>query len=236
MAFFPITADVRSKTNQFKQGTKWNLSHSKPGYTSWIGAKQTMDKRLEDRMQKYGAVKADGTIDVTKLGVNRFMACGADGLVDPTRNVMNIGGVTMYANDKGVYTIFDKEFLDEEHKLALEQDEYTREILSYCLTSDEIAAKLLTDGDPVKLKALLDKGPVAPLEAECKAHKFIVSISNELGDVCGLPSFIQCLEGNIKSLAISKLKILVKAINPAVENEMTGYDSGKEEGGDAKEK
>ena len=236
MAFKPITADVRKNTNQFKPGTRWNLSHSKPGYTSWIGAKQTMDKRIEDRMQKYGAVRDDGSIDLSKLGVNRFMACGADGLKDTSRNVMNIGGNIVYANDLGVYTIFDKEFLEEEHKLALEQDEYTREILSYCLTSDEIASNLLTDGDLAKLKTLLDKGPIKPLQDLCTAKELKITLSNELGDVCGLPSFIQCLEGNIKSLAISKLKILVKAINPSIENEMAGYDSGKEEGGDAKEK
>ena len=39
-AFKPITDDVRKATNQFKQGTKWNLAHAKEGVTSWIGAKQ----------------------------------------------------------------------------------------------------------------------------------------------------------------------------------------------------
>ena len=66
-------------------------------------------------------------------------------------------------------------------------------------------------------------------------HEDNVKIPVELKSVCGIPSFIQVLEGNIKALAISKLKILVRAINPAVENEMAGYDSEREEGGDPKE-
>ncbi len=49
-AFKPITADVRKATNQFKQGTKWNLAHAKEGVTSWIGASQNIEKRLQDRM------------------------------------------------------------------------------------------------------------------------------------------------------------------------------------------
>ncbi len=46
---------------------------------------------------------------------------------------------------------------------------------------------------------------------------------------------MQALEGNIKSLAISKLKILVRTVNLSVENALEGYESDKESGSDARE-
>ena len=134
-----------------------------------------------------------------------------------------------------VYLLFDKELLNEEYQMALQQDEYTRKILSFCIASDEMAAKLLTDGDVDQLAKLLDNGQLGELQALVTARGMNVKIPIELKNVCGIPSFIQVLEGNIKALAISKLKILVRAINPAVENEMAGYDSEREEGGDPHE-
>ncbi len=148
---------------------------------------------------------------------------------------MNIAGNLVHANDNGVFTIFDKDYLEEEYKLALEQDEYTRKILSFCLASDEISSKLLTDGDVARLKTLLGKGSLAALQNFVTAQGYDIAISDELNDVSGMPSYIQALEGNIKSLAISKLKILVRAVNPSVENALEGYDSGKEDGPDVKE-
>ncbi len=76
------TTDFAKQTNQFKQSTKWNLPHTKPGLNSWIGAKASMNKRLEDRLQKYGGVNEDGTIDVKRIGVNRFAPVLTDGTVD----------------------------------------------------------------------------------------------------------------------------------------------------------
>ena len=62
-----------------------------------------------------------------------------------------------------------------------------------------------------------------------------IAISDELNDVSGMTSYMQALEGNIKSLAISKLKILVRTVNLSVENALEGYESDKESGSDARE-
>ena len=123
---------------------------------------------------------------------------------------MNIGGNLMYANDKGVFTIFDKELLEEEYKMALQQDEYTRKILSFCIASDEMAAKLLTDGDVVRLAKLLDNGELGELQALVNEKGMNVSIPVELKNVCGLPSFIQVLEGNISDFDAALRVLRVK--------------------------
>ena len=36
---------------------KVEFSHTKPGLNSWTGTRAAITKRLEDRLQKYGAVK-----------------------------------------------------------------------------------------------------------------------------------------------------------------------------------
>ncbi len=79
----------------------------------WTRTRAAITKRLEDRLEKYGAVNADGTIDTKRIGVNRFMPVLTDGKVDHSRGVMNIGGMVVNSNQDGIFTIFDKDYLEE---------------------------------------------------------------------------------------------------------------------------
>ena len=211
------------KTNFWSAGTKYRGQRSGPIASMLDGSNAA--NQVAARYAKYGGdIDADGKV-IRTPGVIMFKAMNPmnknEALAHAT---LNFGGRTFQADADGNFKVLDEKYLKDEQKLAQEIDEYANQITSYCLSSDETCATILTGGDLAGLNHILGSRYEQTRAATILGSSFnkhMLNLPDEILNANGMPSVLASIDSssNMYGLGISKLKHVVKFVSPILENE-----------------
>lgn len=191
-----------SKDTLFNNGMKANKFFTRSGFASAMDS-QLLKKNIEDYQRALG----EGSYSI------KVVDAKGDAVADP---VLNIGGRTYFANGKGVHTIVDKKYMEEELKRAEEVEEYLNEMVEYASASDVSLAKMLNE-QMNTVKEICETGGYA---AKITNNDTSNTISKDIDAVNCLPSVMRLYskESLVFAQAVAKLRAILMTYAPILDD------------------